>query len=76
MDGRVDGENLLHTDAIGDAANGDGLLNAAVLLGDDGALEDLDTLAGAFLDLHVNADGIADFTCGHFVLQAALCSVL
>ena len=34
--GSVDGEHLFHTDAIGDAAHGDGLLDAAVLLGDDG----------------------------------------
>ena len=34
-------------------------LDAAVLLGDDGALEDLDTLAGALLDLHVHPDGVA-----------------
>ena len=38
--GRMDGEDLLHADAVGQAADGDGLLDAAVLLGDDGALED------------------------------------
>ena len=61
----VDRENLLHTDAIGHAANRDSLLDAAVLLGDDDALEDLNTLTRAFLDLHVDADGIADFHLGH-----------
>lgn len=59
--GSVDGEHLFHTDAIGDAAHGDGLLDAAVLLGDDGAFEDLDTLAVSFLDMDVNADGVAHF---------------
>ena len=57
----MDGEHLFHTDAIGDAAHGDGLLDAAVLLGDDGAFEDLDTLAVSFLDMDVNADGVAHF---------------
>ena len=47
--GRVHGEDLLHTDTVGDAAHGDGLGDAAVLLGDDGALEDLDTLTVALL---------------------------
>ena len=42
--GSVDGEHLLHTDAVGHAADGEGLLQTAVLLGDDGALKDLDTL--------------------------------
>ena len=36
--GRMHGEDLLHADTIGQAADGDGLLNAAVLLGDDSAL--------------------------------------
>ena len=53
-------ENLLDADAIGQTADGDGLLDATVLLGDHNALEDLDTLAGAFLDLDVDADGVAD----------------
>ena len=44
-------------------------LDAAVLLGDDGALEDLDTLAGALLDLHVDTDGVAHLHGGHFVGQ-------
>ena len=36
--GRVDGEDLFHADAVGQAADGDGLFDAAVLLGDDGAV--------------------------------------
>ena len=47
----------------------EGTVNAAMLLGNDGALEDLDTLAGAFLDLHVHADGIAHLHLGNFLLQ-------
>ena len=34
----MEGEHLLHTDAVGDAADGEGLLNAAVFLGNDGSL--------------------------------------
>ena len=57
------GEDLLHTHAVGHAADGDGLLDAAVLLGDHGALKDLDTLPVTLLDVDVNADGVAHF--GH-----------
>ena len=55
----MEGEHLLHTDAVGDAAAGEGLLNTAVLLGDNGTLEHLDTLAVAFLNLQVHPDGVA-----------------
>ena len=65
--GRVDRENLFHADAVGQAADGDGLFDAAVLLGDDGALEDLNTLTGAFLDLHVDANGVAHQDLGDFL---------
>ena len=66
------GENLLHAHAIGQAADSDGFLDAAVLLGNDGALEDLDTLTGAFLDLDVYLNGIADVYLGHCSLQLLL----
>ena len=65
--GSVQGENLLAANTVGDTANGDALSDAAVLLSNDGALEDLDTLTSAFLDLHVDADGIADFHSGDFL---------
>ena len=68
-EGRMDVEHLLDADAVGETTNGEGLLKTAVLLRDNDALEDLDTLAGAFLDLDVNADGIADVDNGHFLLQ-------
>ena len=64
---RVNGEHLLHADTVGQAADSDGLLDTAVLLGDDSALEDLDTLTGAFLDLHMYADGIAHQYLRHFL---------
>ena len=70
--GRVHGEDLLHTDTVGDAAHGDGLGDAAVLLGDDGALEDLDTLAVAFLDLDVHPHGVAHLYDGGLSLQVLL----
>src|SRR5699024_1074670 len=63
--GRVEGEYLLHAHAVGQAADSERLLDAAVLLGDDSALEDLDTLAGALLDLHVDANHIAHMHIRH-----------
>jgi len=68
----VEGEHLLHTDAVGDTTDGEGLLDAAVLLGDDGALEDLDTLAVAFLDLQVDPDGVTHGDHGGLGLQVLL----
>ena len=65
--GRVDGEHLLHADTVGQAADGDGLLDTAVLLGDNSTLEDLDTLTSAVLDLHVHADGVAHQHLGYFL---------
>ena len=57
VDGRrMDGEHLLNADAVRNTADGDGFLNAAMLLGNDGALKHLDTLARAFLNLHVYAN--------------------
>ena len=77
-EGAVDGEDTLNADTVGNAANGKGLCNAAVLLSNDGALEDLDTLTGAFLDLDVYLDGIAHIDLGLFSLQLRLpdaCSI-
>ena len=72
----MNGEHLLHADAVGDTTDSDGLLDTAVLLGDDGALEDLDTLARAFLYLHVDTHGVTDGDLGHFVLQGFLVQFL
>ena len=44
MRGECTGENLLAANAVADAANGDGLADTAVLPGDDGAFEHLNTL--------------------------------
>ena len=67
--GSVERENLLAADTIGDAANGDGFFDTAVLLGDDGALEDLDSFAGTFLDFDMNANGIADLNFRQLLLH-------
>ena len=58
--GSVDGEHLLNTNAVGNAADGEGLGDAAVLLSNDGTLEDLDTLTVAFLNLQVDTHSVAD----------------
>ena len=69
--GAVDGEDTLNADTVGNAANGKGLCNAAVLLSNDGTLESLDTLTLAFLDANVNANGIANVELGLLSLDAA-----
>ena len=52
-------ECALNADAVGGhAANGDGSVVAALAKADHDALELLNTLAVAFLDLDINADGI------------------
>src|SRR5690606_16963828 len=56
---RVDGEHPLHPHTVRNPAHGEGLVEAAALPGDDHALEDLDALPVAFLDLHVDAHGVA-----------------
>ena len=56
----MQGEHLLHADAVRNTADGEGLLDAAMLLCNDGTLEHLDTLAVAFLYLQVDADSVAD----------------
>ena len=65
----MNGEHLLHAHAVGDTTDGEGLLDAAVLLGNDGTLEHLNTLTGSFLDLHVDTDSIAHFHLRHVILQ-------
>ncbi|SBW04766.1 hypothetical protein KL86CLO1_11947 [uncultured Eubacteriales bacterium] len=70
LNGRsMDGKYLLHADAVRYAANGDSLADAAVLLGNDGTLKNLDTLAAAFLDLDMDTDGVADLGNGGLGLE-------
>src|SRR3954452_17372681 len=56
--GGVEREHALHADSAGDLAHGEHLAGAATLAGDDDALEDLDALFLAFLDLHVDFDRV------------------
>ncbi len=67
--GGVNGEDLLAAYVVGNAANGDGLVDAAVLLCNDGSLEGLGTLTGAFLNLYGNLNGIADVHLGQLRLH-------
>ncbi len=63
-------ESTLHTDTVGShAADGDGLVVAALAGADDSALELLDTFAFTFLDLDVHADIVTGTDLGNvFVL--------
>ena len=60
----MDRENALHALAEADLADGDGFAHAGVLAGDDGAFKRLQALFVAFLDLYVDADGIAGTELG------------
>ena len=64
-----DGDYLLLLNAIADTTNGDGLTDAAMLAGNDGAFEHLDTLTGAFLDLYVYTNSVANPHFGQFFLH-------
>ena len=65
-------EGLLDAYAVRDAANGNRLINASVLLGNDDALEHLNTLAVALLDLSVYLYGIADLQSRQIALELLL----
>ena len=65
-------EGLLDAYAVRDAANGNRLVNASVLLGNDDALEHLNTLAVALLDLSVYLYGIADLQNRQIALELLL----
>lgn len=56
----VDGENPLHTDAIGQTAHRERLIDAAVLLCNDRAFENLKAFSGALFDFDVHFHRVAD----------------
>ena len=70
--GRMHGEDLLAANVVADAADGDRLVDAAMLLGDDDALESLITLTASFLDTNGDANGVADVQLGQFGLHVLL----
>ena len=72
----MQGEHLLHAHAVGNTTHGEGLLDATVLLGDDGALEHLDTLTVAFLNADVHTDGVAHVGHGSLFLQILVAKLL
>ena len=65
-------EGLLDAYAVRDAANGNRLVNASVLLGNDDALEHLNTLAVALLDLSEYLYGIAALQSRQIALELLL----
>src|SRR5258706_2641380 len=56
---RIQREHALHADTARDLAHGEHLARATPLAGDHDALEDLDALFVAFLDLHMDLDRVA-----------------
>ena len=67
--GGVQGEGLLHATTVGNTADGEGLRDAAAVLGDNGTLEDLDSLAVALFDLVLDTNGVTDLEGGDSLLQ-------
>ena len=65
----MQGEDLLAANAVGDAADGNGLTNAAMLAGNDGAFENLNTLTSAFLDAYMHTNGVAHPDLGQLFLH-------
>src|SRR5436190_1578883 len=61
----VEGEHPLHADAARNLADGEHLPRPAALARDHDALEDLDALFVAFLDLHVDPDRVAGSEVGN-----------
>ena len=74
--GGVQGEHLLYAHAVGHAADGNSLADTAVLLGDNSALEHLDTLTVAFLNTDVNTHGIAHIAGRGLVLLILVAELL
>src|ERR1051326_7653115 len=56
---RIEGEHSFDSDSSGDLADGEHLARTTAFARDDETLEDLDALFVAFLDLHVDLDGVA-----------------
>ncbi len=67
--GGMHGENLLTADTVAQTANGDGLLNAAMLASNDGSLECLHSFTSAFLDFYMHTNGVAHVHLGQFLLH-------
>ena len=62
-----DGEDTLHTHAVGDLADSKGLGSSASTALQDNALEVLDSLFVTFLNLVMDGDGIASLELGELL---------
>ena len=62
-------ENSLHADAVGNAADGEGLGDAGTLAGDDRALKLLNSLSVTLADVDADANGIANAELGRLLLD-------
>ena len=63
------GEDLLAAHAVGNTTDSDGLVDAAMLAGNDGAFEHLVALAVAFLNAQSDTDSVADVHFGQLGLH-------
>lgn len=67
--GRMERESLLNAYAVCDSSYGERFGDSAVSLGNNRALEKLDSLTGTLFDLVVNDNSIAHLKLRHFSLQ-------
>ena len=71
--GRMDREDLLHAAAVRNASDGEGFGDAAAVLGDNGTLEHLNSLARTLNDFVVDANGVTDVDLGNLSLELLVC---
>ena len=69
-------KNLLHADAVGNAADGESLGDAGTLAGDDRALKLLNSLSVTLADVDADANGIANAELGRLPLTESAAMIL
>jgi len=65
-------EDTLHSDSARNLADGECFAETSVFTGDNDALEDLNSLPGTFLNLHMNPNGVPGTKLRDIALQKLL----
>ena len=74
--GGVQGEGLLHAATVGNTADGEGLGDAAAVLGDDSALKDLNSFSVSFLDPVLDTHRVTNAEGRNLSLELLICKSL